>query len=395
MAGQHTPTVGDADAPSFGDDGAEALLAGRRAAYAGVLAPADGRSWIMCRCGLLISVLVAAASAQTTTSSWAYEFDAAGALPSSDPTLTFSSTFGTPEPTAASVQGGVLGITMFGAQDTATWSASEFPIAGSTPVVLDPSAPTVMEVRMRISQAFPGAGTLGASAGFCVSDGVQAVCVFIAPAGNVVATTSATTLPLPIPFGTVYHVLRAELVPGQAVANVFIDGLLVGPVPTIVGSASSFSFGSQLSWGSDSEWDWVRVWNGPGVVGNPVSVAGTPSFGSSITLPFTSPTTPSLGYAVAVSGGTVPGIALPDGRVVPLAAGPLFFLSVTPGNGVFTNMSGMLDPAGVASPPPSVAIPNDPALVGATVYVAGVVTDALYASGIGQIGQAIPVTILP
>lgn len=94
------------------------------------------------------------------------------------------------------------------------------------------------------------------------------------------------------------------------------------------------------------------------------------------------------GFAV----GTFPGIVLSDLRVVPLNFDDLLVLSLTPGNGIFSGNSGLLDGAGAAAV--TIAVPNFPPLVGLTFYGAFVVSDLSNPTGIGTISPALPITLL-
>ena len=96
------------------------------------------------------------------------------------------------------------------------------------------------------------------------------------------------------------------------------------------------------------------------------------------------------GYQAATSTGNS-GIPLPDGRVIPLAADQLFFVSasgVLPG--IFVNYSNFLDINGDSTI--KLALPNVPALVGITFYNGFVTYDA---SGILQISNDHQVTVTP
>ncbi len=98
---------------------------------------------------------------------------------------------------------------------------------------------------------------------------------------------------------------------------------------------------------------------------------------------------PGLGYQAATSFGNR-GIVLPDGRVIPLTAEPLFFLSTSGlAPTIFTNYNNFLDINGDNTV--QLAIPNIPALIGNTVYTGFVTFDA---SGIIQISNDHQVTIV-
>jgi len=96
------------------------------------------------------------------------------------------------------------------------------------------------------------------------------------------------------------------------------------------------------------------------------------------------------GYQAATSLGNT-GIPLPDGRVIPLAADQLFFVSasgILPGT--FVNYANFLDINGDSTV--KIVLPHVPALVGITFYNGFATYDA---SGILQISNDHQVTVIP
>ncbi len=118
------------------------------------------------------------------------------------------------------------------------------------------------------------------------------------------------------------------------------------------------------------------------------------SIGSTVTLDVFCPATPGLAAVCAFTLGTGP-TPLGDGRAVPITIDAITNLSLTPGNGVFSDMVTALDGAGIASPKPTVTIPNIPALAGITAYAVAVTLDPAASLGIRGISTAAPFTFVP
>lgn len=100
---------------------------------------------------------------------------------------------------------------------------------------------------------------------------------------------------------------------------------------------------------------------------NRIEVAATHTIGTTLPLTLSDPYHPSFAYLAAAGlsgGGYDAGIALTE-QVIPLVVDSLTFLSLTPGNGIFTGFSGTLDAAGSAAL--SVAAPSLPSLAGVQV----------------------------
>ena len=74
---------------------------------------------------------------------------------------------------------------------------------------------------------------------------------------------------------------------------------------------------------------------------------------------------------------------LRDGRTIDLAYDGLMLFSLTPGNGVFSNMTGTMNFFG--SGQASVLLPAVPALVGVSFFAGGLVLDPAQTSGVGAI----------
>src|SRR5207244_94440 len=78
-------------------------------------------------------------------------------------------------------------------------------------------------------------------------------------------------------------------------------------------------------------------------------------------------------YIMAASGATGPPIYLSDGRAIDLAADVFMIFSLTPGNGIFFNFTGVMSALGVGQG--QVTLPNVPGLAGLGFYAAGLTLD--------------------
>jgi len=119
--------------------------------------------------------------------------------------------------------------------------------------------------------------------------------------------------------------------------------------------------------------------------------------GTSRNLYLCSPQDPGRIYALAAS--FTAGTGIPTcGGVFPLDNDPLLALSTAPGNGVFFNTVGTLNPLGVAFPgtttDPLIALPNVPALSGHSFSLAFAVIDPLQSCAIVRISLPATITIL-
>ncbi|MAG55666.1 MAG: hypothetical protein CMJ83_05175 [Planctomycetes bacterium] len=137
----------------------------------------------------------------------------------------------------------------------------------------------------------------------------------------------------------------------------------------------------------------VQLIRGPGPALDVLSPASITS--GAFALQARCPLEANAPWIALFSMSTLPGIALPDGRTIPLALDALTVLAVTPGNGVFFNVAGTLDAAGIAPTAVSVLLPNDPALIGVTIWTALVTADPGGAWGVGRIGRSRPLLIVP
>ncbi|HYC76579.1 MAG TPA: hypothetical protein VEI02_03025 [Planctomycetota bacterium] len=104
-----------------------------------------------------------------------------------------------------------------------------------------------------------------------------------------------------------------------------------------------------------------------------IAQLGTARIGTVRNLALVAPAHAGFAYVVAAAFSTTPGLGSCAG-VVPLAADALLTMSLTPGNGVFFNFTGVLDVTGGATTP-AIAVPNLPALIGLSFPVAFVVVD--------------------
>ncbi|MAG58585.1 MAG: hypothetical protein CMJ83_20035 [Planctomycetes bacterium] len=122
-----------------------------------------------------------------------------------------------------------------------------------------------------------------------------------------------------------------------------------------------------------------------------ISLSGTPTIGSTVTLNLAAPTSALDLYLLALSEATTPGITLGSGRVVPLSPGPFFLFTAGP-NPVLLSNIGVINGSGVAAPAPTLIIPNQPGLVGFTIYAAFVTFNAGAPDGISAISPPLAIT---
>ena len=121
-----------------------------------------------------------------------------------------------------------------------------------------------------------------------------------------------------------------------------------------------------------------------------LALASPPQIGTTATLVLSSLSHPNRSYLCGFALGTEPGIVLPDGRRVPLNFDELLEFSLQP-NTVFLNFEGVLDGMGRAGL--GVAIPDDPALRGVTVYGACAVLNPQDPLGVATLTCPLPMTI--
>jgi hypothetical protein len=119
----------------------------------------------------------------------------------------------------------------------------------------------------------------------------------------------------------------------------------------------------------------------------PLTRLGTPRVGATISLELNAPGDAGLGYVIGASLERY-GLALPDGRPVPLQSDPLLVLSLL-GYPGFRNFRGGLDTAGHAVA--TADLPNDQNLVGIAFHFAGLTLDGAAPSGVRTVtnGQAV------
>jgi hypothetical protein len=122
-----------------------------------------------------------------------------------------------------------------------------------------------------------------------------------------------------------------------------------------------------------------------------IGIIGTPKTGTSRNLYLCAPGDGGFPFVVAASSQTGPGI-VSCGGIIPLFPDALLSFSLNPGNGIFNNFSGTLDPQG-QSTVPSITVPNDPALVGVSFVVDFVVVDPAALCPIRTIGAPAILTV--
>lgn len=109
---------------------------------------------------------------------------------------------------------------------------------------------------------------------------------------------------------------------------------------------------------------------------------GNPTPRPGVALQFNLRGQPSFGYQAASSLGRT-GIPIGSGRMIPLDADPLFFLSVSGAvPTLFANYSYVLDPGGNGFV--KVVLPNIPALVGITIFTAFITFDSTGINGVSN-----------
>jgi hypothetical protein len=109
---------------------------------------------------------------------------------------------------------------------------------------------------------------------------------------------------------------------------------------------------------------------------SPISLTllGPPAIGTTVNVLVDAPSDGGLAYKMAAAYDTYPGFEA-GGAYIPLVYDNLLQLSQQPGNPFFLNFTGLLDGSGQTSAP-AIAIPNNPGLVGAEVFIAAVTLDS-------------------
>ena len=123
-----------------------------------------------------------------------------------------------------------------------------------------------------------------------------------------------------------------------------------------------------------------------------LALQGAPTIGTAVGISFESTEQPNAPYALALALGTSPGITLAPGIILPLNPDALFWLSLSSAQSGFVNMSGILDGSGIATAWAVLLIPNQPSLIGATIYAAGLTLDSSATAGIGSLSLPLPIT---
>ncbi|MSR75649.1 MAG: cadherin [Planctomycetes bacterium] len=116
-----------------------------------------------------------------------------------------------------------------------------------------------------------------------------------------------------------------------------------------------------------------------------------PTIGTAINFTLSSASNPFKAYAFAWSMDSIPGISLPDGRIIPLNMDSVFDLSLQTPNVLFPNNYGSLNNFGVANA--SVLLPAYPPLIGLNLNGAFVVLDTTAFLNIGQISNLHTMTL--
>ena len=121
-------------------------------------------------------------------------------------------------------------------------------------------------------------------------------------------------------------------------------------------------------------------------------VVGTPRIGSLRTIEVCAPAQANQPYVLAASATRSAGF-FACGNFVPIDPDPLFLYSLQQPNPIFQNFGGNFDAMGM-SRSSSLAIPNDPTLIGAQLHLAFVVLGGPSVCPIVDASRAITVTIL-
>jgi hypothetical protein len=122
-----------------------------------------------------------------------------------------------------------------------------------------------------------------------------------------------------------------------------------------------------------------------------IGMLGTPKTGTIRNLLLCAPGDGGFPFVLAASTRTGPGIASCNGTI-PLFPDALFSFSLTPGNGIFDNFTGILDAQG-ESTTPSITVPNDPGLIGFSIVVDFVAADPSALCPIRTIGAPAILTV--
>ena len=188
------------------------------------------------------------------------------------------------------------------------------------------------------------------------------------------------------------------------VTQLFIDGAAPDTYTVeLIGQADSeFSVdiaGSGLDFPNTTEQGYIRT--GERIVLNITAtnsaaaptliLAGASSIGSTQTIDIASPDEPMTGYAVGLSGGNT-GIEI-DTRTIPLRDDHVLRLTLQSSLPSLVDFTGILDAQGCASA--RLRIPNEPSIVGQTLWAAFVTLDPMAPSGISQISSSTSFTIAP
>lgn len=116
-----------------------------------------------------------------------------------------------------------------------------------------------------------------------------------------------------------------------------------------------------------------------------------PIMGTSINFTLSSASDPNKAFAFAWSGGSIPGIPLPDGRNIPLNMDAIFNFAMSTPNPLFPNNYGILSAGGTATG--SVLLPVYLPLVGLSLHGAFVVLDPAASLTIDQISNPVQMVL--
>ncbi len=123
-----------------------------------------------------------------------------------------------------------------------------------------------------------------------------------------------------------------------------------------------------------------------------IATNGTPRIGMGTTFFLEDRLSPAMPYLLLFSLGSTPGIALNDGRTLPLDYDTLFLVSLFYPQWINLQQSqGLLDGSGRAQA--TLILPNDPQLIGTQFYAAFITLDPLWPRRIASISQSIQLNV--
>jgi beta-lactamase superfamily II metal-dependent hydrolase len=234
--------------------------------------------------------------------------------------------------------------------------------------------------------------TVGRNANAALNGGL--VFDFIAPTNELVLSNSADEIELVAPGGLVLDAVAYGTGTGLAVPNGSSLERINCRAPALAanfttGACCYFPLGATpcVCSGANTQWNFgtPRALNSADQTPPYAyfSVVGSTAPGSLFTFHLAVFGSAGKNYVMAASASTSPPFVLSDGRTIDLAYDFLMTFAFTPGNGVFSNLTGVMNFLGSAQAP--VQLPADPGLSGLSFYAGGLVLDPAQPSGVGAI----------